>query len=312
MMAESRHLSDIMDKQQRIATLQVVFFDVEKYSRRRTAAQIDVVDAMTTSLSAALTAISQTYIRYAQDNALNFSTDIIKLPTGDGAAVIFSFDGAHDIHLEFAKSLLNAAHQLNSKNPCEKFDNEGWCNCHPKFNLTVGISEGKGIIYKDVNGGYNVAGGVINMAARAMGAADRNQIFFTEDACKAIIEMDQDPHLVDKLVRFEVPIKHDQTITVYQYRDANLPYLNNEAPVALVTLGIMKNALEKLGAAGLGPPDMTNLAKADPKQMLQLVDQLTGMIGDVTSIEGKGQKGGDKKKSESKKKGRQERRGGGH
>src|SRR5207253_327703 len=80
------------------------------------------------------------------------------------------------------------------------------CNCHPNFNLTVGISEGKGIVYKDVNGGFNVAGVVINMAARAMAMAERNQIFFTEDACKAMVEMDQDPHLVDRLVRFEYPL----------------------------------------------------------------------------------------------------------
>jgi hypothetical protein len=167
MMTDSRHLSDIMAKQNRIATLQVVFFDVEKYSRRRTAAQIDVVDAMTKSLNSALIAISQKYVHYAQDNTLNFNTDIIKLPTGDGAAVIFSFDGLYDVHLDFAKSLLNAAHELNSSNPCDTFANEGWCNCHPNFNLTVGISEGKGIVYKDVNGGFNVAGGVINMAGQS-------------------------------------------------------------------------------------------------------------------------------------------------
>jgi class 3 adenylate cyclase len=292
-----------MDKQKRIAPLQVVFFDVEKYSRRRTASQIDVVDAMTEGLNSALTAISKKYIRYAQDNALNFNTDIIKLPTGDGAAVVFSFDGLHDIHLEFAKSLLDAAHQVNSDNPCEKFVNEGWCNCHPNFNLTVGISEGKGIIYKDVNGGFNVAGGVINMAARAMAVADRNQVFFTEDARRAIIELDQDPHLVEKFVEFEVPTKHGETITVYQYTDPGLPYLNSEPPTALVAWESAMKAMAKLTAVGLGPPPgMQGLDSIDPTEMLRLVDQLSDIVGGIEGGGGKKQKGADKQGGGGKRK----------
>ena len=101
-MNASQHLTDIMAQHNQIANMQVVFVDVEKYSKRRTLTQIQVVDALTHCLKAALAGISEKYVEYAQANSLNFKTDIIRLPTGDGAAIVFTFDGLHDIHLEFA------------------------------------------------------------------------------------------------------------------------------------------------------------------------------------------------------------------
>jgi hypothetical protein len=81
----------------------------------------------------------------------------------NGAAIIFSFDGLHDIHLFFAKKLLENINALNKINMCDKFIEQGWCNCHSNFFVRIGVSEGKGILYKDLNDGYNVAGDVINM-----------------------------------------------------------------------------------------------------------------------------------------------------
>jgi class 3 adenylate cyclase len=200
----SKHLERIMTNQNRVSNLQVVFADIEKYSKRRTITQTEVIDRFTTCLGNAITATSQEYIKYTQTNDINLQKDIIRLPTGDGAAIVFSFDGLHNIHLFFAMHLLKEIHDLNEKTPCPKYDDQGWCNCHANLGVRIGVSEGRGVIYKDVNGNYNVAGGVINFASRVMGLADRGQIMFTEEAYRQIIDMVDDPNLVDRFTEFKV------------------------------------------------------------------------------------------------------------
>jgi class 3 adenylate cyclase len=257
-----------MEKHQRTANLQVVFVDIEKYSQRRTLTQIDVVDNFTSSLREAFSDISKRCLEYAQANDLNFQKDIIVLPTGDGSAVVFSFDGLHDIHLEFAKMLLANTYAKNQKEQCERFNQEGWCNCHPHFNLRVGVSEGKGIVYRDVNDCYNVAGSVVNMASRVMSIAERNQILFTSDAYAMIVDMVDDPKMVDHFVEFSnVDIKHGLKIKVYQYVDPSLPYLNSTPPADLMLKKRLKSLIDKMRSPGLGFPDI-DLDQLDRKTLI--------------------------------------------
>lgn len=277
---KSSHLSEIVEKHNRIANLQTVFVDVEKYSRRRTLNQISVIDALTGCMSEALGAVSRKYLDYAQANGANFQTDIVTLPTGDGAAIAFSFDGLHDIHLSFALSLLESAALLRSGEDCAKFEQEGWCNCHPYFNLRIGISEGKGILFSDLRNQFNVAGGAVNLAARAMGLADRNQIMFTEEAYGQIVDMVDDPHLVDRFVQFpEVEVKHDLRMTVYQYVDKSCSYLNSEPPELLTIRKKLESALGKLRSAGFPtvPPNLSRpavgLLAEQLERMADLVEQ---------------------------------------
>ena len=91
----SEHLNQIMSKHNRIANLQVVFVDIEKYSKRRTITQTEVIDRFTEILLQALVKTSKEYVQYAQANGVNFKTDIITIPTGDGAAIVFAFDRLH-------------------------------------------------------------------------------------------------------------------------------------------------------------------------------------------------------------------------
>jgi class 3 adenylate cyclase len=256
MTIESKHLEEIMTKHNRITNLQVVFVDIEKYSRRRTLTQTEVIDRFTSCLDKALTRTSKEFIEYAQANGINFQTDIITLPTGDGAAIVFSFDGLHNIHLFFAKSLLEEIHDANMSTPCEKYNEHGWCNCHPNFGIRIGISEGRGIVYKDINKNYNVAGGVINLAARVMGLADKDQIIFTKDAYQQIIDMVDDPNLVDRFVEFGgVNIKHDIKIEVYHYKGEGEPYINTNPPKDLDFLQRMDKATSTLSTLGFPTPN---------------------------------------------------------
>jgi class 3 adenylate cyclase len=234
MARESRHLLDFIEKYNHLADMQIVFADIEKYSQRTTAMQISVIHAFTECKREALAATERRYADYFRNDRLEFLQDIIKLPTGDGAATVFSFKGLTDIHLQFALSLLQTASRLRQKEQCADFQREGWCDCHPYFNLRIGLSEGRGVVYLDMREDFNVAGRVVNMAARVMGLADRNQIMFTDEAHKQIVDVTADPDFADRFVEFAgVEIKHGVKINAFQYTDKSLPFLDSGLPSAL-------------------------------------------------------------------------------
>ncbi|MGH8513154.1 MAG: hypothetical protein ACREV8_04280, partial [Gammaproteobacteria bacterium] len=205
----SNHLNEIIERHNSVANLQVVFVDIEKYSQRRTQSQVAVIECFTKHLKAALSTISANYVQYAQRNNINMSADIVRIPTGDGAAIVFSFDGLHDIHLTFALALLQEVHASNIASPCDRFETDGWCNCHTNYYLRTGINEGRGIIFQDINGSYNAAGAVLNNAARVMGRGDRQQVLFTESAYEQIVDMIYDDNLADRYqTNTNVAFKH--------------------------------------------------------------------------------------------------------
>jgi hypothetical protein len=76
------------------------------------------------------------------------------------------------------------------------------------------------------------------------------------------------------------------------------------SPAAMDLMQAATTTLEKLVAVGIGPPDLTNLRKVDPKQILRIGDQLAGILAG-TIVEGQG------RKREAKPKGGEQRPGGG-
>jgi hypothetical protein len=99
------------------------------------------------------------------------------------------------------------------------------------------------------NKNYNVAGGVINYAARVMGLADRGQILFTKEAHHQIIDMVDDPNMVDRFHEFDsVGIKHGVEIEVYQYLGENDPYINTAPPEDIVLMKKTESAISKLSS----------------------------------------------------------------
>lgn len=273
MSVHSDYIENIISRKNRTSNIKVVFTDVQSYSKRRSQNQIAVVDAFMECLSKALKTTSQEYIDYAQTNNINFQTDIIALPSGDGAAIIFPFEGIHDIHLFFAIRLLEEVKKNNDNANCEKFKENDWCNCHNAFNLCIGVSEGKGILYKDINSSYNIAGNAINLAARVMGEAEKNQIIFTEDAYRQIIDMVDDPNLDEKFREFTgVNIKHNMKINVYQYIEEN-DAINSNPPNDLVFTQKLRGLKDKMSEIADNVDDgNTEIGK----------DQLVGMLEAVT------------------------------
>lgn len=232
---ESQHLLEIFQRHNRTCNALVVYLDVEKYSKRRTASQIEAIDSFTCALTDARDFTAKKHLDYAQRNDLNFKSDVIAIPTGDGAAVVFTFEGLHSIHLDFALEILRIAWEQRSRAPCDQFLANGWCNCHSYINLRIGVAEGKVILFRDFNGKYNVAGNAINLASRVMSLADHNQIIFTEPAYKQIIDMIDDPKFVTHFREFrDVRIKHNEKLNVYQYVADHGGYLNCEPPADLI------------------------------------------------------------------------------
>ena len=285
----SKILDEILQKRNRTSNLQVVFLDVISYSKRRSQSQASVIDGFMKVLAKSIDGISAQYVTYAQENGLNFKDDIIALPAGDGAAIVFPFDGLHSIHLEFAKRTLKELSEHNELNKCEKFDENGWCNCHGNFDLTIGISEGKGILYKDINQNYNVAGEVINIAARVMGKAEKNQILFSENAYKQIIDMVEDPHLDEKFVLLpEVKVKHGLSLNIYQYSDKECEYINSEMPEDLIMTKRAMDAIKGLAqATGMPFIDPSKLPDFDQTKMIEMMEGLGSVFNAANAIDHK-------------------------
>jgi len=130
--------------------------------------------------------------------------------------------------------LLEEVHKHNIGDDCEYFKEKSWCNCHDNFNLRIGLSEGKGIIYKDLNGNYNVAGNVINMASRVMNLGDNNSIILTEEAYTNVIDMTEDTILEKNFKLYKgIEIKHGLKLNIYQYCP-EYAYINNKTPKNLI------------------------------------------------------------------------------
>jgi hypothetical protein len=272
----SEFLEKILARQNRTVATKVVFVDVKSYSKRRSQTQAEVIDLFMVCLRNALKDTAQQYIEYAQQNGLNFQKDIISLPSGDGAAIIFPFEGLHDIHLFFALSLLKGVYEHNQTVNCTKFDEQGWCNCHSLFNLSIGVNDGKSIIYKDINDNYNVAGTIINMASRVMKFSDKNQIIFTEDAYKQIIDMVDNPHLDENFKEFlNIPVKHGLKLNLYQYIDDTSPFLNSHSPEEVDLSIRAMDAMKLLAPAFLAEEEF------DIKKFVKFIEALSNFSKDL-------------------------------
>lgn len=283
-MTTSQHLENVITKHNRISSIQVVFIDVEKYSQRRTLAQIDVIDAFTKAIGDALKSVGKEYIDYFQTNNINLQNDIMLLPTGDGAAIVFSFEGVHDMHLYFALELLRETHKRNEIDSCEKFKENGWCNCHASYNVRIGVSEGKGIVFKDINGNYNAAGSVLNMAARVMGLADGNQIIFTEEAYHQIVDMVDDPNLIDHFVKYDqVPVKHGVKLNVYQYTDHGVGYINSNPVGDLLLKQKADDVMKRLSTMGIPTPSDA-LLKMDKKGAIDILERICSTMTETSRL----------------------------
>lgn len=276
----SKHLTDLLAKRSGSVDAQVVFIDIISYSRRKTTVQKRVIDRLQSDIKFAITEVGKKYLEYIQSNNINFSTDVIVLPTGDGAAIAFTFGGVQSLPLDFALILLKRIYDEQSSKSCKNFDDNGWCNCHDHYTLRIAINEGKAILFEDINGQANLAGTCLNDAARIMGKADASQILLSESAYINIIDMSSDNALDNKIVSIgTAKVKHDRELNVYQYVGEDESYISKTLPVFLELENEMKHQMSRMGLPKLGnlsiePGKMLEVAK----MMGEVMDQMTATL----------------------------------
>lgn len=212
-------IEEIYNGRDAFANFMVVFVDVVSYSRRVARTQQKIVSVLTECLNEALTKTNTEYQQYdPHHHGIDFLKGIVRIPTGDGAAIAFSYTGHPYIHLKFAVYLLEEIEKSNSKATSDE----------NRFHVRTGIADDKGIIYKDINGNYNLAGRAINMASRVMDIADGNQIMLTDRAYDNLKEID--PQFSGKFtVHRNIQIKN-AFVDVWQYTDRTVSCLNTQPP----------------------------------------------------------------------------------
>ncbi|MBF0180273.1 MAG: SUMF1/EgtB/PvdO family nonheme iron enzyme [Magnetococcales bacterium] len=212
-----------------IVQMQILFLDIVAYSKRNAATQYEIIQAFQGIVTEALHEIQGTHHIQFQNRNFEILKDTIILPTGDGLAIGIPYNEIAELALKLALTILAKVNKHNTKPKCTTYSTNYWCHCHPKFSLRCGINSGNIILYRDqFRNHFNLAGGVINLAARIMNAAGPNQVFLHEDAYKNIIEFNRN-YPSEQFHKYDnITIKHGESIVVYQYIKPRTPGLNNK------------------------------------------------------------------------------------
>ncbi|MGO9761034.1 MAG: SUMF1/EgtB/PvdO family nonheme iron enzyme [Solirubrobacteraceae bacterium] len=226
MMDESAYLANKVARDTtRVCNMQIVFADIVAYSLRRTHQQIHTILAFTNCFKEALRRTASAYTDEMAERGVHLQRDIVTVPTGDGVGIGFPFD-LPGISLDFVDHLVATVDAHNKLGePCPMFDYDGFCDCHDRFRLRIGISEGQTVLYRDLNGRINVAGNDVNLAARIMGLAGSNQVFLTNRAYQTVTELVRGRDKQFRAYR-AARVKHGVHLDVYQYANAELPGLD--------------------------------------------------------------------------------------
>ena len=120
MSSNSEHIEQIIDRQEGVDNLQVVFVDIEKYSRCNTVRQREIISLFNKPLEDAKMETTRKYAEKLGDNNINLKNDLIFLPTGDGEPSI-NKDTPGSIKLKeknaAKKSSDNNALKIDEENP---------------------------------------------------------------------------------------------------------------------------------------------------------------------------------------------------
>lgn len=202
----------------RCANVQYVAVDIEKSTQRRPAHLASVIQ------------VFENDVEQQVDRLLGGPArrgEIMWSGTGDGLVLGLPFDGVPDLHLAVALRLLEVADHRRGNRRCRHFAAAGWCDCHPYYNLRVGIGEGKSVVRPSTDGRPVFTSSEIGMATRVMNAVDPNQIGFTERAHLAYVEVAPDTAVRRRFRTYrDVLVKHGETIDLFQYVGRGEPGLD--------------------------------------------------------------------------------------
>lgn len=195
--------------QRKIQTVEAkhIFLDIVSYTYKRSVeAQLDLIHTLNAIVN---NAISEKKLNKEQ---------YLFIPTGDGMCVsMINVNAPFDIHLTFALSILQ---QLADHNESEK-------DRMRQFNLRIGINENIDNLITDINGNQNISGYGINVASRIEGLSDNNQILVGHSVYEKLVQREK---YMESFVSYTTKVKHDLPLSVHQFINNDLSYINNETP----------------------------------------------------------------------------------
>lgn len=144
---------------------------------------------------------------------------LIYLPTGDGICVAITDYPDFDVHMRLALSILAGVHENNREPAPGK----------PRFEVRIGLNQDTDNIVTDINGKENIAGAGINDAQRIMNLSEGGQIFVSESV-HVTLHSRKVYQGEDIFRRYELRVKRDRKLTVYQYVAPGRPGLNTGTP----------------------------------------------------------------------------------
>ena len=208
-------MTEIITKQ-----IKYIFIDIVNFTKERSIeAQVEVIGKLNSMVKDVLKF-------YKID-----PKKVIFLPTGDGMAIaIYQADLVYDIQLQVALKILELIDKHNSSIE----------DVMRKFEIRTGLNENVDNIVVDINGRTNVAGAGINNAQRVMGSGDAKHIMISEIVFETLRHREK---YLTTLKKYNVQIKHGETIPVYQYI-GDEPFISNATPKAFES----SNKYNKLSA----------------------------------------------------------------
>jgi hypothetical protein len=186
-----------------------IFLDIVKYSTRS-------VEGQTTIIKALNKIVEQVANEYKID-----ADHAIYIPTGDGMCIgLINVTNPYDIHIRISLDILKLINEYNKKEkvPMRKFD------------VRIGINENDDNLVIDINGKRNFAGSGINIAQRIMNCGDANMILVSSSVKDRLSARDA---YLNKFKGYKVTIKHGEKITVYQFIDDSIRYLDTGIPSSI-------------------------------------------------------------------------------
>jgi class 3 adenylate cyclase len=154
---------DYIEQSTRTWLCSVVFLDIEGYSKKPVAQQMEMKELLNAFISRAIEHISE--------------TDRIILDTGDGAALCFMGDPEDALFV--ALSLRDVFGKQGQENETH-------------LNVRIGVNLGPAKVVKDINGQLNIIGDSINVAQRVMSFSVPGQILVSRSFYEVISPLSQE------------------------------------------------------------------------------------------------------------------------
>ena len=183
---------------QDVETAHVLFMDIVGYSKL-------LIDDQTRQLQK----LQEIVIATNECRQVRAAADLIRLPTGDGLALVFFKDPEAPVRtaVEIGRAL----------------------HANPEINLRMGIHSGFVNRIDDINNKMNVAGVGINIAQRVMDCGDKGHILLSKRVADDLVQLARWAEYLDDLGDAEV--KHGVLVHLFNLRGSD--FGNPEVPTKL-------------------------------------------------------------------------------